>query len=129
MEGRQRSSQGTRNAIIEAGLRGFGERGFAATTTREIAGLAGTNIASISYHFGGKEGLRDACAAHIVEVMREATAGAGPAAAAPADPAAAEAELGAFVERMALFILLRPEARLIAGFLCGRWPSRRRRST
>ena len=56
-------------AIVEAAMRGFAEKGFAATSTREIAALAGTNVASISYHFGGKEGLRAACAEHIVELM------------------------------------------------------------
>ena len=40
----------------------FGTKGFAATSTREIAAAAGTNVASIAYHFGGKDGLRLACA-------------------------------------------------------------------
>ena len=104
-------------AIVEAGLRGFGEKGFAATTTREIAALAKTNVASISYHFGGKEGLRDACAEHIVNVMREATAGAQAGGPPPTDPDAARAQLAGFVEQIALFLLLRREARLIAGFI------------
>jgi AcrR family transcriptional regulator len=112
-----RAGKDTRLAIVEAGLRGFGEKGFAATSTREIAALAGTNIASISYHFGGKEGLRDACAAHIVKVMQEATAGAGTGSPPTDDPEAARDQLAGFVAQMAHFLMLRPEARLIAGFI------------
>ncbi|MEZ5871744.1 MAG: CerR family C-terminal domain-containing protein [Nitratireductor sp.] len=54
--------EATRAALIAAALDLFGARGFEATSTREIAGRAGANIASIAYHFGGKEGLRQACA-------------------------------------------------------------------
>lgn len=113
--GRPATAQ-TRLAIIEAGLRGFGERGYAATSIREIAALAGTNVASISYHFGGKEGLRAACADHVVRVMRGV---AGPVAddAPPPGRDDARAALAALVERMALFLMLRPEAGPIAGFV------------
>jgi AcrR family transcriptional regulator len=107
----------TRTAIIEAAMRGFGERGFAATGIRDIAGLAGTNVASISYHFGGKEGLRAACAEHIVKVMGEVLAAARAGAAPPEDPDAAERMLAALVHTMVRFLLLDPQARLVAGFL------------
>ena len=67
MRGRsQGSGQGTRDAIVRAAMRGFAEKGFEATSIREIAAMAGTNVASISYHFGGKDGLRAACAEHVV---------------------------------------------------------------
>ena len=56
--GRPKGADATRTAIVEAAMRGFAEKGFAATGTREIAALAGTNVASIAYHFGGKDGLR-----------------------------------------------------------------------
>ena len=56
--GRPKGADGTRTAIVEAAMRGFAEKGFAATGTREIAAMADTNVASIAYHFGGKEGLR-----------------------------------------------------------------------
>jgi len=35
----------------------FSEKGFDRTSVREIAGAAGANAASVSYYFGGKEGL------------------------------------------------------------------------
>lgn len=114
-EGAQtRAGRATREGILDAAMRGFASRGFAATSIREIAAAAGTNVASIAYHFGGKEGLRTACAALVVERMRAATA----AAATPAStPAEAEAALCALVEAMSRFVLLRPEARETAGFV------------
>jgi TetR/AcrR family transcriptional regulator, regulator of cefoperazone and chloramphenicol sensitivity len=46
-----------RTRLLQAGLRQFAEHGFSAASTRAIAGEAQTNVASISYHFGDKEGL------------------------------------------------------------------------
>jgi TetR/AcrR family transcriptional regulator, regulator of cefoperazone and chloramphenicol sensitivity len=112
----QRARRDTRTAIIEAAMRGFGEKGFAATSIREIAALAGSNIASISYHFGGKEGLRDACAEHIVRLMGEVLQASQPVP-VPTDPAVARQMLTAMVGNMVRFLLLEPQARLVAGFL------------
>lgn len=113
----RRTKEDTRTAIIEAAMRGFGERGFAATGIREIAALAGTNVASISYHFGGKEGLRAACAEHIVKVLGEVLAAARTGDTLPEGPAAAERALAALVDTFVRFLLLEPQARLIAGFI------------
>ncbi|KEO54269.1 CerR family C-terminal domain-containing protein [Thioclava pacifica] len=63
--------KGTALALIDAAIALFGTKGFAATSTREIAERAGTNVASISYHFDGKEGLRRACAEEFVRRMHE----------------------------------------------------------
>ena len=46
-----------RERLLHAALRLFAEKGFAKTSTREIALAAGANIASISYYFGDKAGL------------------------------------------------------------------------
>jgi AcrR family transcriptional regulator len=62
---RPSNSDATRQSLILAALDRFGRNGFDATSTREIAKLAKANIAAISYHFGGKEGLRKACASHV----------------------------------------------------------------
>ena len=43
--------------LLRTALRLFSEKGFAKTSTREIALTAGANIASISYYFGDKAGL------------------------------------------------------------------------
>jgi TetR/AcrR family transcriptional regulator, regulator of cefoperazone and chloramphenicol sensitivity len=114
--GRPKRADGTRKAIIEAAMRGFAEKGFAATGTREIAAMANTNVASIAYHFGGKEGLRTACAEQIVELMGEVLEQARQGA-LPGDPATARMLLAALVRRMTGFLLLEPQARLVAGFM------------
>ena len=59
----------TKASLIQAGLHLFGHKGFDGTSTRELAAHAGTNIASITYHFGGKSGLRLACARDVVARM------------------------------------------------------------
>ena len=43
--------------MLDAALVLFGEKGFAKTSTREIALAAQVNVASISYYFGDKAGL------------------------------------------------------------------------
>lgn len=57
----------TRASLIEAGLFLFGHKGFEATSTRQLAARAKTNVGSIAYHFGGKAGLRTACARAVAE--------------------------------------------------------------
>ena len=67
----------TRAALVAAALKLLGDNGFEATSTREIAAEAGVNIAMIAYHFGGKEGLRAACADFVAERLRQIFASAG----------------------------------------------------
>lgn len=107
----------TREAILEAALRGFGEKGYDATGIREIAAGAGSNVASISYHFGGKEGLRAACAEHIVKLMGTVLAAARSEEPPLATPEAAEATLAALVRSLVRFLLLDPDGALVAGFM------------
>jgi len=47
----------TRDSILVAALRAFSEKGFVATSTREIAKRAGVNHGLIRYYFGAKEKL------------------------------------------------------------------------
>ena len=46
-----------RNRLLLAALPLFASKGFAKTSTREIAAAAGVNLAAISYYFGDKAGL------------------------------------------------------------------------
>lgn len=50
-------SRQTRDDILKASIRLFGERGFAGTSMRSIADAAGVNLASMNYHFGSKAQL------------------------------------------------------------------------
>lgn len=110
------SGDRTRVALIEAGLRLFGEKGFSATSTREIAVEAEANIGSIAYHFGGKEALRDACAAHIVETIG-AVAHSVLSAPLPDSPAAAAMQLTMALRRMSGFFLSGHEAESFVRFI------------
>lgn len=69
----------TRAEILAAGRRLFAERGYAATTTGEIADAAGVTVGALFHHFEGKAGLfRQVFAtieAELEACMREA---AGP---------------------------------------------------
>ena len=47
----------TRQRILETSLRLFAEHGFKGVSVRDISTAAGVNVASISYHFGSKQGL------------------------------------------------------------------------
>lgn len=75
----RRGSQGygkgddTRARLVGEALRIFGERGYSAATTRELASAAGTTLPSLTYYFGGKEGLYIACAEAVVERFERAT--------------------------------------------------------
>lgn len=115
------SAEHTRHSLLHAALQLFGEKGFEATSTREIAAAAKANIGSIAYHFGGKEGLREACATYIVETINgiagDAFAGANLSDPRRMSPAEAEAFLLPVLETMIGFIVVRPEAREIAQFV------------
>lgn len=47
----------TRGRILEAAGEMFAERGFEATTVRDICQAAGANVAAVNYYFGDKERL------------------------------------------------------------------------
>jgi AcrR family transcriptional regulator len=53
--------------ILAAGIACFAAKGYSGTTTREVAAAAGANIASLAYHFGGKEGLYRAAIGRLYE--------------------------------------------------------------
>ena len=62
-EARKPRSDGeqSRERLLLAAMRLFGEQGFSKTSTREIAQAANANVAAISYYFGDKAGLYQAC--------------------------------------------------------------------
>jgi AcrR family transcriptional regulator len=57
----------TRQQLIDSAGPLFAERGFRATTVREICELAKANQAAINYHFGDKENLYIECVRHAGE--------------------------------------------------------------
>ena len=113
----EKAGDQTRAALIGAAIRLFGSKGYDATSTREIAAAAGANIASIAYHFGGKEGLRLACAEMVAGRIEGVV---GPVLASM-DPGGGPARAQAAFERVIMgvteFMLGQAEARDIAGFM------------
>ncbi len=107
----------TRDSLIEAGLHLFGRNGYEGTSTRDLAGRAGTNIASITYHFGGKAGLRDACIARVAtrvgDVMGDDAALTG----ADGGPDSAGARIEGLVTRFVGLIVGTPEAQDMVAFM------------
>jgi TetR/AcrR family transcriptional regulator, regulator of cefoperazone and chloramphenicol sensitivity len=115
---RESRSDATRTALIMTALRLFGSRGFEATSTREIAAAAKANIGSIAYHFGGKDGLREACAQHIAETIRSVAAPAiGLGDVDTMNPDEAEQRLVDGIGKVVRFIVARPEAGAFVQFV------------
>lgn len=54
------SAEPARRRLLLAGLSLFADQGYTKTSIRQIAVEAGTNVAAISYYFGGKAGLYQA---------------------------------------------------------------------
>ena len=111
------TAQLTQEALITSALQLFGSKGFEATSTREIAGRADANIASIAYHFGSKEGLRLACTKSIIENLRQIIAQTILSSDPKGSPDSALEILENVIKTLGAFLILRPEARDIASFL------------
>jgi TetR/AcrR family transcriptional regulator, regulator of cefoperazone and chloramphenicol sensitivity len=113
------SAGAARQALVQAALRLFGEKGYDGTSTREIAAAANANIGSIAYHFGGKEGLHRACGEAVAAMMLEA---AGPALNSSAGLAGlpremARAMIPALFRRVAMFLLSSAESKIVVPFI------------
>ncbi|RWU81349.1 TetR family transcriptional regulator [Janibacter hoylei PVAS-1] len=74
MGSREGAAGDTSTRIRDAALALFAARGVAATSLREVARSAGVAPGLIGHHFGGKEGLREAVDAFVVQRFREALA-------------------------------------------------------
>lgn len=57
--------------LLDAAIDHFGQRGLEGASTRAIAAAAGTTMSSITYHYGGKEGLYLAAVRHIASQIGE----------------------------------------------------------
>jgi TetR/AcrR family transcriptional regulator, regulator of cefoperazone and chloramphenicol sensitivity len=88
--------------LLDVAINEFGAKGLEGASTREIAAAAGTAMSSITYHYGGKEGLYLAAADHIASLMNdERLAEAAAAAATVSDPVEARVALKAMLVRFA----------------------------
>jgi AcrR family transcriptional regulator len=60
-----------RERILDAAIARFAADGVAGTSLKAIAGDAEVSPALIVHHFDSKEGLRRACDAHVLDVLRQ----------------------------------------------------------
>lgn len=105
--------------LIETAIEHFGRSGFEGASTRDIAAASGAAMSSITYHFGGKQGLYLAVADHIAAAIAERQAPALEAArqSATASPAQATELLLAMLESFAK-MMLSPESASWSNFIC-----------
>jgi len=66
------SNKGVRDRLLDAAEELFCEYGFEGTSIRDIAAVAGCNIAAVNYYFGGKENLYVAVWRRHLHIMRQA---------------------------------------------------------
>jgi AcrR family transcriptional regulator len=85
---RTRDPEAKRALAVEAARRLFAERGYAATTTADVARHAGVSEGILFHHFGSKEGLLAAVAGEYGRGLAAAMFGAAPL--GPSLPSAAE---------------------------------------
>src|SRR6516165_638968 len=67
LSGHELRSGETRKRLVLAAIEVFGQIGYEAATTRELAKQAETNLSAINYHFGGKKELYLAAAQEIAD--------------------------------------------------------------
>jgi AcrR family transcriptional regulator len=99
--------------LLDAAIDHFGQKGLEGASTRAIATAAGTTMSSITYHYGGKEGLYLAAvrriASRIGERLDPALLASRDLTAQDSGPEAASREVLSIVDHF-LEIILRPES-------------------
>lgn len=101
---RNRGSDVTRDALIDAGIEEFAANGFAGTSTRRIAEAADAHQSQIKYHFDTKDELWKRCVERLLTELDAAIA-------ANLDPADTDitASLAATIRGLVHFMAGRPQ--------------------
>jgi AcrR family transcriptional regulator len=104
--------------LLDTAIDQFGRLGFEGASTRDIARASGTAMSSITYHFGGKQGLYLAAAEHIAASIR-ALQGENVARAVAAGQESREAAIEALATILDGFaqMMLRPETEAWSRFI------------
>lgn len=119
--GGYRKGEEARERIILVALGLFGDRGYAATTTRAIAADSGVTLPALQYYFGGKQGLYIACADLVAKrcaaMTRDAAIAAHGALAAQVSGTSLRAPLKQLMAAIAHAMILAPESAQWGGFV------------
>ncbi|WP_243545373.1 TetR/AcrR family transcriptional regulator [Pseudodesulfovibrio tunisiensis] len=70
-KGRKAQGEETRRKLLLTGAKLFALQGFNGVSMRELVREADVNLATVSYHFGGKAGLYEAILDYIIERREE----------------------------------------------------------
>ena len=111
MAGRQIRKTGTREAVLDAALEVFTEKGYAAAGIEDIRTRSGASVGSIYHHFAGKEQIAAALYARGLEDYRDGLL------AALARSRGAETGIRAIVRHHLRWVASEPA---LAGFLMNR---------
>ena len=99
--------------LLDAAIDHFGRKGLDGASTRAIAAAAGTTMSSITYHYGGKEGLYLAAVRHVAGQISEhldwALLASRDLTAQDGGPEAASRTVISIIDRF-LGIIVRPES-------------------
>ncbi|WP_342248692.1 CerR family C-terminal domain-containing protein [Sphingomonas sp. OTU376] len=96
----------TSQILIDTAIEQFGRHGYEGASTREIARASGTAMSSITYHFGGKQGLYLAAADHIAASVKTIQGPALEAARAVAEKGSREEAIEALLAVLDGFALM-----------------------
>ena len=88
--------------IRDAALQQLGQRGFDATSLRDVAAAAGVSHGLLRHHYGSKADLRDAVEAYVLEQLATAFGGPPP----PAEASSTATLLEERAQRFQAFQLL-----------------------
>jgi AcrR family transcriptional regulator len=61
----------TRERILTVARSLFAQKGFEGTSIREVTGEAGVNLGAVTYHFGSKQALYEACIRSFIDPLKE----------------------------------------------------------
>lgn len=67
-----RTKPGNREKLLQGALICLRDKGYAATTARDLVAASGTNLASIGYHYGSKEALLNTAVAEATRIWTKA---------------------------------------------------------
>lgn len=65
----QERAERTKKKLLDTAIQEFSERGFDAVTVRDIEIRANVQRNLLNYHFGSKDGIWEAAAAHLIEKL------------------------------------------------------------
>jgi TetR/AcrR family transcriptional regulator, regulator of cefoperazone and chloramphenicol sensitivity len=104
----------TRERLLDAAERLFGQRGYAGTSVRHVTAAARCNVAAVNYHFGGKHNLYvEMFRRRLVTIRAQRVGSIREAMAHARGPRALETVLSAFANAFLEPLVAQPDGRML----------------